>query len=135
MLVSRSRAGFVIFVYACPMCEIKTIYIYSVDNRPFLTGSFNGVKLKCLIDTGASVSCMSKLSFDAIPNHDSLESVQTLPGFRLSAATGHNFSLIVYYQFEFRVLGRDFTRPFFVIAGLSKCEAILGIDFICEIIN
>ena len=106
---------------------------FSVDNRPFLTGAFNCVKLKCLIDTGASVSCMSKLSFDAIPNHDSLESVPIPPGFRLSAATGHNFSLIGYYQFEFRVLGRVFTRPLFVIAGLSKCEAILGIDFIREI--
>ena len=35
------------------------------DNRPFLTGTFNG----------ASVYCMSKFCFEAIPNHDSLESV------------------------------------------------------------
>ena len=75
---------------------------------------------------------MSKISFDAIPNHDSLESVPIPPGFRLSSATGHNFSLIGYYLFEFCVLGRVFTRPFFVISGLSKCEAILGIDFIRE---
>ena len=105
---------------------------FNVDNRPFLTGAFNGVKLKCLIDTGASVSCMSKISFDAIPNHDFLKSVPIPPGFRLSAATGHKFSLIGYYLFEFLVLGRVFTRPFFVISGLSKCEAILGIDFIRE---
>ena len=46
---------------------------FNVDNRAFLTVAFNGVKLKCLIDIGASVSCMSKICFDAIPNHDSLE--------------------------------------------------------------
>ena len=120
---------YVCSIFALPF--VREEY-FNVDNRPFLTGAFNGVKLKCLIDTGASVSCMSKLSFDAIPNHDSLESVPIPPSFRLSAATGHNFYLIGYYLFEFRVLGRVFTRPFFVIAGLSKCEAILGIDFIRE---
>ena len=103
-----------------------------MDNRPFLTGTFNGVKLKCLIDTGASVSCMPKISFDAIPNHDYLESVPIPTGFRLSAATSHNFSLLGYYIFEFRVLDRVFTKPFFVISGLGKCEAILEIDFIRE---
>ena len=33
---------------------------------------------------------------------------------------------------EVKVLGRSFKRPFYVIAGLSKCEGILGIDFIWE---
>ena len=33
---------------------------------------------------------------------------------------------------EVRVLGRSFERPFSVIDGLSKCEGILGIDFIHE---
>ena len=75
---------------------------------------------------------MAKNSFEAIPNHDSLESVPIPPGFRLSAATGQNFALVGYYLFEFRVLGRVFTRPLFVISGLSKCEATLGIDFIRE---
>ena len=70
---------YVCSIFALPFAREED---YSVDNRPFLTGSFNGVKLKCLIDIGASVSCMSKLSFEAIPNHNSLELVPIPPGFR-----------------------------------------------------
>ena len=111
---------YVCSIFALPFTREEDIKIH---NQPFLTGTSNGVKLKCLIDTGTSVSCMSKFSFEAIPNNDSLESVPIPPGFWLSSATGHNFSLVGYYLFEFHVLGRVFTRPFFVISGLS----ILGI--------
>ena len=120
---------YVCSIFALPLAREED---FNVDSLTFLTGTCNGVKLKCLIDTGASASCMSKFSFEVILNHDSLESVPIPPGFRLSAANGHNFSLVGYYLFEFCVLGWVFTRPFFVISGLSKCEAILGIDFICE---
>ena len=61
-----------------------------------------------------------------------MESVSILPVFWLSVATGHNFSLVGHYLFEFRALGRVLTRPFYVISDLSKCETILEIDFIKE---
>ena len=101
---------YVCSIFALPFAKED----FNVDNRPFLTGTFNGVKLKCLIDTVALVSCMSKISFDVIPNHDSLESVPIPLGFQLSEATRHNFSLVGYYLFEFRVLGRVFTRSFLI---------------------
>lgn len=50
----------------------------------------------------------------------------------MSEPTGHNFSLEGHYLFEFFVLGGVLTTPFYIIFGLSKCEAVLGIDIIRE---
>ena len=86
--------------------------------------------MKCLIDTGASVSCLSRGSYQSIPGYQALESVPILPGFRISAASGHKFSLVGCFMINIRVLSREFHRPMFVIDGLSKCAGILGIDFI-----
>ena len=66
---------------------------FNADQGPFLAGSFNSVKVKCLIATGASVSCMSKQSFDTIPKHVLLESIPIPRGCQLSVATGHSFLL------------------------------------------
>ena len=69
----------------------------------------------------------------SIPNYqEALEPVPVQPGFRLSAASGHKYSLVGCFKIEVRVLVRSFERPFYVIDGLSKWEGIFGIDFIRE---
>ena len=75
------------------------------------------------------MSCLSRRSFVSIPNYQALVPVSVQPGFGLSAASGHKFSLIGCFRMEVRVLGRSFERPFLC---LSKSEGILGIDPIRE---
>ena len=102
------------------------------DSCPYVVGNFNGINVKCLIDTGASVSCLSRESYQSILGYQALESVPIQPGFRISAASGHKFSLAGCFKINIRVLGREFQRPIYVIDSLSKCAGILGIDFIRE---
>ena len=84
--------------------------------------------MKCLLDTGASVSCLSRASYQCIPGYQALESVPIPPGFRISAASGHKFSLVGCFIINIRVLGREFHRPMFVIDGLSKCMGLMSIS-------
>ena len=116
-------------LYAIPFAHEEEI---NLDARPQLVGNFCGVNINCLVDTGVAVSCLSWRSSVSILNYQALEPVPVQPGFRLSAASGHKFSLVGCFRMEVLVLGRSFERPFYVIDGPSKCEGILGIDFICE---
>ena len=88
--------------------------------------------MDCLVDTGASVSVISSSVFRRLPQHWNLKSVPIQPGFRLAGASGSVLQLVGCYEMTIRVLGRVVQRPFYVISGLSKSQAILGIDFIRE---
>ena len=55
-----------------------------------------------------------------------------LTAWRLSAVTGNKLELVGKYEFEVRILGRTFFRPFLVVIGMTKTKAILGYDFIRE---
>ena len=55
------------------------------DSRPYVVGNFNGINVKCSIDTGASVSCLSRESYQSIPGYQALESVPIQPCFWISA--------------------------------------------------
>ena len=91
----------------------------NLDSRPYVMGNFNGIDVKCLIDTGASVSCLSRASYQSIPGYQALESVPIPPGFRISAAPGHRFSLVGCFMINIRVLGRENHRPMFVRTGVE----------------
>ena len=122
-------SSFTCLVYAIPFgSEDKMNW----DSCPYVLGNFNDIDMKCLIDTGASISSLSRESFQSIPVYQALESVPIPPGFWISAASSHKFSLVRCFMINTRVLGRKFHRPMFVIDGLSKCAGILGIDFIRE---
>ena len=114
------------------MCSIYAIPYGSEDEvtwdfLPYAVGNFNGINEKCLIDTGASVSCLLRESYQSIPRFQALESVPIQPGFWINAASGHKFSLVGCFMINFRVLGREFQRPMYVIE--SNCAGILGIDY------
>ena len=111
-------------VYAIPIGSEDEI---NLDSCPYVIGNFNGVDVRCLLDTGASVSCLLRASYQSIPGYQALESVPVPPGFWISAASGHKFSLVGCFMINIRVLGWEFYRPMFVIDGLSKCAGILGI--------
>ena len=89
-------------VFAIPFGSEDEI---NLDSRPYVFGNFNGVDVKCLLDTGASVSCLSRASYQSIPGYQALESVPIPPGFRISAASGHKFSLVGCFMINIRVRG------------------------------
>ena len=71
-------------IYAIPFGSEDEV---NFDSRLYVVGNFNDINVKCLIDTGASVSCLSKESYQSIPGYQALESVPIQPGFRISAAS------------------------------------------------
>ena len=92
----------------------------------------NGVCVRFLIDTGASVSVISRDIFDRIKDSASFQSLPVERGFKLRAASGHNISIIGMYQFFLTLLGRSIQRPLYVVEGITSSTAIFGIDFIRE---
>ena len=102
------------------------------ESRPFVDGTFNGVKASFLVDTGASISVIAHSIFELIPNSSSIPSFRVSPSWRLSAVTENELALVGRYESEVRILGRTFFRPFFVVKGMAKTEVILGYDFIRE---
>ena len=111
-------------IYAIPLGTEDEV---NWDSRRYAEGNFNGINVKCLIDTGASVSCLSRESYQSIPGYQALESVPIQSGFWISAAPGHKFSLVGCFMINIRVLGHEFYTPMYVIDGLSKCAGILGL--------
>jgi len=117
-----------VFAFSQPAKEEVSV----LDKRPHLKCDLEGIEINCLVDTGASVSVISSSVFRRLPNHWTLQKLPIPPGFRLSGASGSVLQLVGCYQLRMRVLGREIERPFYVISGLSKAQAILGIDFIKE---
>ena len=54
------------------------------------------------------------------------------PTTRLTAASGHQISIVGCFKFHLWFLGRAVMRPIYVVDGLSKSSAIFGIDVIRE---
>ena len=71
-------------------------------------------------------------SVGRVPNHWKLPQVEVPAGFRLSAASGHHMQLLGCFQITLKVLGRYVNRPVYVLSGLAKQHAILGMDFVRE---
>ena len=68
------------------------------ESRPFVDGTFNGVKASCLVDTGASILVIAHSVFELIPNSSSLPSFPVSPSWRLSAVTGNELELVGRYE-------------------------------------
>ena len=98
--------------YVCNVCAVLRPTA-SGDLRPHVDGIFNGIKVSCLLDSGANISIVSEQFFNLIPNAQSLPSFPVPAGMSVSAATGNTLTVVGNFQFQFRFLGRDFTRPFF----------------------
>ena len=102
------------------------------DYRPHVEVYINGVCVRFLIDTGASVAVISEDIFSRIKDSAAFQSLPVERGFKLRAASGHGLSVIGLYQFCLTLLRRSIQRPLYVVDGLTSSTAIFGIDFICE---
>ncbi len=62
-------------------CPAKTLVRLRLDNygRPFMLANVEEIPTSFLIDTGASLSILSRQSFDALPNRDSLPRIRDIP--------------------------------------------------------
>ena len=105
----------------------------SSDPRPHLSVLIEGkITTQFLVDTGACVSVISAVLFRSIPNCWSLEKMPVEPTTRLTAASGHQISIVGCFKFHLWFLGRAVVRPIYVVDGLSKSSPIFGIDVIRE---
>ena len=97
-----------------------------------MSGQLEDVDTNFLIDIGAAISCTSEEKYRSLPRYWALPPVPKDPALSLSSASGHNMSIVGRYNMRIRVLGRTIVRPMYVLSGLSRQKAILGIDFIKE---
>ena len=124
---------FPIWNIICYLCSIAVLHgKFTGDYRPHVEVYINGVCVKFLIDTGASVSVISEDIFSRIKDTAALESLPVERGFKLKAASGHGLTVVGLYQFYLTLLGRSMQRPLYVMDGLTSSTPIFGIDFICE---
>ena len=87
--------------------------------------------MKCLVDTGAAASCISKREFLRLDRHTIGNELQTPGELRLSSANGSELCIYGIFEIHVIVMGKLITHPFVIIDGLIS-DGILGIDFIAQ---
>ena len=103
-----------------------------LDTRPHLTGTIEGSDTIFLVDTGSAISCISEEKYRSIPGHWTLEEAPPDHGLRLSSASGHDIQIVGRFYCTMIFQGRQIRRPMYVLRGLARHKAILGIDFVKE---
>ena len=133
LINDRSRNAFLNMIsYVCHVFALPISCIATRDGRPHVRVELNGLNVNFLVDSGASVSCIAESIYEQINGYLSLQTAPVPEGISISAASGHNMGLVGCFMFNLRILGRHFYRPLYVIRGLARTMAILGIDFIRE---
>jgi len=103
--------------------------IKSTTQRPYATADIGSMKLKCLFDTGADVSCIKTSTFaqtqlTKVPFESSVAK-----NFR--AAGGQKLQLSGKATLPIQIDRKTVHHPFYLIDNLNE-DCILGIDFITE---
>ena len=70
--------------------------------------------------------------YQSIPGHWTLEEAPPDHGLRLSSASGHDIQIVGRFYCSMNFQGRQIRRPMYVLRGLARHKAILGIDFVKE---
>ena len=99
--------------------------------RPTVCGWVNGEKVHFLLDTGASVSLLSKETADRI-GWEKARKIQLSPTMTISGITGHGLELMDCIEVNIKILGKTITRPMLIVDGITHCDALLGWDTISE---
>ena len=102
-------------------------------NRPFLhvASRLQNALIRCLVDTGAAASCISKREFMKLDRQTIGDELQTPEGLQLSGPNGSELKIHGIYDIHIQVMNKAITHPFVVIDGLIS-DGILGIDFIAQ---
>jgi hypothetical protein len=100
--------------------------------RPRIKGAMGGKEVEFLIDSGASCTVMSDTLFTSQWKHWQVTRLPLPQHVRITGVTGNTIKVVDYVEMEVSLLGRTFTRPVLVIAGLEALHAIIGWDTIKE---
>jgi len=93
--------------------------------RPRVTAMAGGKTFSWLFDTGASVTCMTKNSFDAAFPHKKPRKVQNSQ--HCTAASGDKLNSLGIFEIDLFIKGKKFTHHINVMDSLT--DNIIGIDF------
>jgi hypothetical protein len=86
--------------------------------RPRLTAKAGGQTFSWLFDTGASITCMTKASFNAAFPHKKPRRVQNLQ--HCTAASGDKLNSVSIYEIDLFIKGKMFTDH--INAGMSEIQ-------------
>ncbi len=100
--------------------------------RPTITAYLSGTETHLLVDTGASVSVVSKALMQRVWKNWAALRLPIPQNLKITGAAGSPIKIVDYVELEIMIKGRKMTRPFFVADGLDKLEGILGWDTISE---
>jgi hypothetical protein len=96
----------------------------------------NGTPIEALVDSGTSVSVMSKKAFKTVWEHWNM---QRLPAaLTISGVNGKKIDVTGYVEIPLTIKDektnevRSFTRPVLVLSDIGQTDLILGYDFIQE---
>ncbi|XP_029669881.1 uncharacterized protein LOC115239478 [Formica exsecta] len=102
-----------------------------VQKGPFVTATFNKLNVKCLIETGAQVSAMSKEIYDQLKQNGIKMKIQPVEKMQLVGAFLRKAIKILFRTtIEFKIEKARFEQEILVVDKLIH-DIVLGIDFIC----
>jgi transposase InsO family protein len=99
------------------------------DPRPTETLNIGGVKVKALIDSGATISAMAARTFKSLPQN-AIGAEKFSPGLKITAASNQSMSLVGVYMIKVfsKPLGK-IQWPLAVVESMAS-DVILGVDFL-----
>ena len=98
----------------------------SLDRNSILL-EINGRKIQSLMDTGASISCLQKSTFDKVNQNDSIK-IQPSSISRIVGVGGERHQVLGQARLTLKIAGVDFDQNFIIIEQLHH-PLILGLDF------
>lgn len=100
--------------------------------RPYALVKFDTIRVKCLVDTGAQISAITKSFFDKLTKNKISMRVVPIRKFNLVGAFSEKGEPIAKKIFVDFVIGeREFSYGLYVVKNLSY-EMVLGLDFLSE---
>jgi hypothetical protein len=98
----------------------------------------NGTPIEALVDSGASVSVMSKKAFKTVWEHWNMQRLPIPAALTVSGVNGKKIDVTGYVKIPLTIKDektdevRSFMRPVLVLLGIRQTDLILGYDFIQE---
>ena len=93
-------------------------------SRPHVAASFHGTKLDTLVDTGASITCVSEKFFKTVFGNWDIARLPLPRHIRVSGITGHAIKITDFVEVEIELLGRKIRRPVLVVSGLDQKSVV-----------
>ena len=115
------------------LCSFSGVSIEASNtNRPTVLVRMGGVDVRCLVDSGASCSAMSREIFEALPRSDRIKRVPMPNTVELQGAGGKKLSVAYIVQIPCSFLGVSRWINFIICNHLAS-GAILGWDVCSEL--